>query len=183
MSEEHRNEPYFFSPLWNTKPQTLRSLLSRVYTRLFKYRNYNLVIAISNLLSCENTQSYTYRKTNCMSTWKWSCQSYTYRKTNCMSTWKWSCQSYTYRKTNCMSTWKWSCQSYTYRKTNCMSTWKWSCQSYTYRKTNCMSTWKWSCQSYTYRKTNCMSTWKWSGHPLVNCNYKSETICLTLSDL
>ena len=32
MSEEHRNEPHFFSPLLNAKPQTQRRLLSRVYT-------------------------------------------------------------------------------------------------------------------------------------------------------
>ena len=41
MSEEHRNKLRFFCPLWNAKPQTLRSLLSCVYTQSFKYRNYN----------------------------------------------------------------------------------------------------------------------------------------------
>ena len=48
MSEEHRYEPRFFSPLWSAKPQTSKkSSLSSVYTRR------------SNLLLCENTQCFT----------------------------------------------------------------------------------------------------------------------------
>ena len=53
--EEHRNEPCFFSPLWNAKPQILGEVFSLVCT----LRNSNIairidfVIAILNLLSCE----------------------------------------------------------------------------------------------------------------------------------
>ena len=40
MSEEHRNEPRFFSPLWNAKPQ-LGEVFSLMCTQEFKYHNYN----------------------------------------------------------------------------------------------------------------------------------------------
>ena len=33
MSDEHRNESHFFSPLWNAKPEPRRSLLSSVDSR------------------------------------------------------------------------------------------------------------------------------------------------------
>ena len=56
MSEEHRNEPRFFSLLWNAKPQTWRSLHSRVYVPAYpviQISQLQFVITILNLLFCE----------------------------------------------------------------------------------------------------------------------------------
>ena len=47
MSEEHRNEPSFFSLLWNVKPQTQRSFLSRTYVHSLIQIQWNLVITRS----------------------------------------------------------------------------------------------------------------------------------------
>ena len=57
MSEEHKNEPRFFSPLWNAKPQTRRSLLSRVYS-VNQISQLQFFIAISHLFSCESTPKF-----------------------------------------------------------------------------------------------------------------------------
>ena len=56
MSEEHRNEPSFFSPLSNAKLQTWQSFVHLVNQIL----ELKFVIAISNLLSCENAQEVTH---------------------------------------------------------------------------------------------------------------------------
>ena len=57
MSEEHKKfATCFFSPLWNAKPQTLQSLvciLLCVYS-VIQISQLQIVIGISNLLSCEN---------------------------------------------------------------------------------------------------------------------------------
>ena len=62
MSEEHRNAPRVFSLLWNAKPQTQRrksASLSCVHS-VIQISQLQFVIAISNLLSCENTRIYTF---------------------------------------------------------------------------------------------------------------------------
>ena len=59
MSEEHRNEPRFFSLLWNAKPQTRWSLLPRIHVHsVIQISQLQFVIAISNLLSGENTLNF-----------------------------------------------------------------------------------------------------------------------------
>ena len=65
MSEEHRNEPRFFSPLWNAKPQTQQSLFSSIHVHLVIHiSELQFIIAFSNLLSCENARSEFYH--SCM---------------------------------------------------------------------------------------------------------------------
>ena len=50
-------EPRFFSPASEMlKPQSRRSLLSRVYNLVIQISQLQFFIAISNLFSCENTQ-------------------------------------------------------------------------------------------------------------------------------
>ena len=63
MSEEHRNEPCLFSPLWNAKPQTQRSLLSPVCT----LGNSN--IAITNR-HCNFESALVWKHSNC----NWNCE-------------------------------------------------------------------------------------------------------------